>query len=129
MEFQLSFSHRYVYHSFEAGITVEASLQYGEKRESTLAKVDPGSQACLFERGLGEALGVNIESGYRRRFFTLTGGLIAYGHWLSWKHWDFVSHQLSISPNHTQYNAIYLGRKAGCCSSNLAWLITTASFI
>ncbi len=80
MGFQLEFSHRYVYQSSEAGITIEASLQYGEQRESCLAKVDPGSQACLFERGLGEAIGINIERGYQRRFSTLTGGLIAYGH-------------------------------------------------
>lgn len=80
MEFHLGFSHRYVYQLSEAGITVEARLKHGERSESCLAKVDPGSQACLFERGLGEALGINIEGGYRRSFSTLTGGLIAYGH-------------------------------------------------
>lgn len=80
MEYQLSFSHRCAYQSTETGITIEAILRYGQKQESCLAKVDPGSQACLFERGLGEALDINIESGYRRRFSTLTGELIAYGH-------------------------------------------------
>jgi hypothetical protein len=44
------------------------------------AKVDTGSEICLFEREVGEFLGINIADGFPKRLSTLTGGLPAYGH-------------------------------------------------
>lgn len=53
----------------------------GEHSVISQAKIDPGAQVCLFQREIGEKLGIDIESGYQIRLGTLTGGsLIAYGH-------------------------------------------------
>jgi len=42
--------------------------------------VDTGAEVCLFQRVIGEALGLLIENGVRKRLETLTGVLTAYGH-------------------------------------------------
>ncbi|HWQ31903.1 MAG TPA: aspartyl protease family protein [Blastocatellia bacterium] len=47
------------------------------------AKIDTGAQFCLFERDVGEALGIDIESGLRVNLETLTGRMIAWGHEVS----------------------------------------------
>jgi hypothetical protein len=80
MAFQLEFQSRETYRSLTTGITIEAVLQHGTLKAVCLAKVDTGSEVCLFERGVAEALEVDLKSGYRRGFSTLTGELFAYGH-------------------------------------------------
>ncbi len=81
MSFQLTFSKRHRYDSLESGITLEVILQSGDRQQVTRAKVDPGAAACIFSREIGEALGINIESGLKRSFGSLTGGtLVTYGH-------------------------------------------------
>lgn len=80
MAYQLNFSQKQRYDSLETGISLEVALQYGGNKTHCRAKIDTGSQACLFERGIGEFLGIPIESGLRREFSTLTGRLTAFGH-------------------------------------------------
>ncbi|HWQ31609.1 MAG TPA: hypothetical protein VNQ79_01905 [Blastocatellia bacterium] len=81
MPHSLSFNIRYLYKSLETGIHVPATLQHGNKTTLCQAKVDTGSEVCLFQRDLADALGIDVESGFRRELRTLTsGGLIAYGH-------------------------------------------------
>ncbi len=45
-----------------------------------MACIDTGATACLFQREVGESLGLNIETGTLMRFSTLTGPLPAFGH-------------------------------------------------
>ena len=80
MYLRLNFEKRAIYDSRESGITIEAILRHGASEVSCDAKVDTGAQVCLFRRELGDSLGLDIESGYRRNFGTLTGGFVAYGH-------------------------------------------------
>lgn len=80
MPYQLTFDSRYEYSSLEDGITIEAVLSLGERAVVSQAKVDPGAQVCLFQREIGEKLGLEVESGARRKLNTLTGSLVAYGH-------------------------------------------------
>ncbi|MGH9766714.1 MAG: hypothetical protein ACREAB_04700 [Blastocatellia bacterium] len=80
MPFQLEFSHRHKYEFLETGIPLEVILKYGGKEIQSAAKVDPGAQCCLFSREIGELLGIDVASGIRREFATLTGALIAFGH-------------------------------------------------
>jgi hypothetical protein len=83
MPFQLSFDVRQKFDSLSAGITIEAVLTRGPDQVACKAKIDTGAQLCLFERDVGEALGIDIESGLRVRLETLTGLLVAYGHEVS----------------------------------------------
>jgi hypothetical protein len=83
MAYSLSFLSRAEYDQFESGITIKVTLRSGESESTTSAKIDMGAQVCLFQREIGESLGLNIESGHRRRMETLAGSLTAYGHSVS----------------------------------------------
>ncbi|MGH9842553.1 MAG: hypothetical protein ACREEM_27745 [Blastocatellia bacterium] len=81
MPFTITFDIREQYNSVEEGITIETILFLGEHSVISQAKIDPGAQVCLFQREIGEQLGIDIESGHRIKLGSLTGGsLIAYGH-------------------------------------------------
>jgi hypothetical protein len=54
MTFQLNFSQRHKYNSLESGITIETTLHNGDLEITCEAKIDSGSQLCLFEREIGE---------------------------------------------------------------------------
>jgi hypothetical protein len=59
-----------------------------------LAKLDTGADNCIFQRAYGEELGLDIESGDPRTFYTATGNFFeAFGHYVvieSFK-WSFTS--------------------------------------
>ena len=80
MNHSLNFNLRFEYNALEDGITMPVILSYSKVAVRCEAKVDTGAQVCLFERELGELLGLDIECGYRRPFETLTGSFFAYGH-------------------------------------------------
>ena len=80
MAFQVDFEKKGVYKSLETGITVDATLRYGNLETICSAKIDTGAQTCLFERGVADFLEIDVESGYREKFITLAGGLVAYAH-------------------------------------------------
>lgn len=76
----LRFAEVYFYNTLEAGVTIPVKLFSANIEQDVRAKVDTGSTYCIFERSIGEALGLNIESGIRERIGTATGGFWAYGH-------------------------------------------------
>ncbi|MEK7830754.1 MAG: hypothetical protein AAB401_06675 [Acidobacteriota bacterium] len=76
----LAFRKNYSYDLNQPGITVPVYLSLGETRIELHAKVDCGASACIFARGHGELLGLNIESGTPEYFGTATGRFKAYGH-------------------------------------------------
>lgn len=80
MPFQLSFTHRKNYSSLATGIDLETTLRFGDLFINCDAKVDTGAEVCLFQRAIGEALEIPVESGVKKRLETLTGVLTAYGH-------------------------------------------------
>ena len=80
MSHRLEFQKRLKYDSSEIGITIKAILRYGASETVCTAKVDTGSEICLFEREVGEFLGIKVEKGYSQRLLTLNGSLLAYGH-------------------------------------------------
>jgi hypothetical protein len=57
-----------------------AILRYGNRERICPAKVDTGSEVCLFARTLADSLEIDVESGYREKFSTLGGGIFAYAH-------------------------------------------------
>lgn len=55
-------------------------LRYGNRRYDCSAKVDSGSEVCLFEREIADILEIDVESGYREYFGTLTSRIVAFQH-------------------------------------------------
>ena len=78
--YQLSFQKKEQYDSLKSGITIEVILRRADVETICSAKVDTGSDICLFEREIGEYLKIDIESGHKKRLSTLAGGLWAFGH-------------------------------------------------
>jgi hypothetical protein len=87
---QLDFSYRYSFTRTKSGLTIPVSLSRGALIEKTEAKIDTGSEYCLFRREIGEALEIEIESGLPRTFSTLTGSLDAYGHEVTLQSFDLA---------------------------------------
>ncbi|MGH9802765.1 MAG: hypothetical protein ACRD82_20550, partial [Blastocatellia bacterium] len=64
----------------ESGITLPVVLQHNDKTYVTSAKVDSGSEFCLFSREIGEDLGLIVEDGIPLDLDSLGGSLEAFGH-------------------------------------------------
>lgn len=80
MAFQIDFQRKETYKSLETGITIDAVLRYGSLETPCKAKIDTGSQICLFARTLADSLAIDVESGFQENFSTLGGGITAYAH-------------------------------------------------
>lgn len=80
MNHQLNFIVKHIYDSHETGITIEATLRRGNAYAVCDAKIDTGSEFCLFGREFAEELDIEVETGYKQNLSTLTGTLAAYGH-------------------------------------------------
>ncbi len=79
-QYQLSFRSRVRYEDQEPGIPMRVVLHSGDEDFECLARIDTGAAACIFQREVGESLGLDIEAGLPELFSTLTGPLLAYGH-------------------------------------------------
>ncbi len=80
MGFELEFQKKENYSSLETGISVETILRYRDIKINCVAEVDTGAEVCLFQRTFADALEIDVETGYRQKFSTLGGGIIAYAH-------------------------------------------------
>jgi hypothetical protein len=80
MPFQIEYQRKASYESLTSGITIEAILRHGNLETSCEAKIDTGSEVCLFARTYADSLELDVESGYREVFTTLAGNVIAYAH-------------------------------------------------
>ncbi len=76
----IEFSAIYEYDTLKTGITLPVLLKYNSLLVDFEAKLDTGSSHCVFARGYGENLGLEIEDGSLETFGTAVGNFIAYGH-------------------------------------------------
>ncbi len=76
----LSFVNVYHYSGDESGITLPVVLHHEGLSFITSAKVDTGSEVCLFSREVGEDLGLIIEDGMPLELNSLGGTVEAFGH-------------------------------------------------
>jgi predicted aspartyl protease len=70
-------------HSYSAqaeGIGVPVVLKHGLEVVDFLAFIDTGATNCLFQRAHGELLGLEIEIGVPKTFWTATGRVETFGH-------------------------------------------------
>lgn len=77
---KLSFPRSHKYNYEVRGIPVPATLRDGPSTVELSAVLDTGCWACVFERRLGEALGVDIEGGEVKTFVTANGTIETFGH-------------------------------------------------
>jgi hypothetical protein len=80
MNHQLTFSELLSYDPGKPGITVPTVLRLKDQEVSLDAKLDTGASHCIFQRGYGERLGLEIEGGWRISISTATGSFNAFGH-------------------------------------------------
>jgi aspartyl protease len=80
--YQLTFDESHDYSRADArdGIAVPVTLRAGGAAAHLTASVDTGASFCVFERGYGELLGLEVEAGEPQVFSTATGTFKAYGH-------------------------------------------------
>ncbi len=64
-------------------LTLPVALSTGRNLVKFEAGVDTGASFCIFERGYGEALGLDVEAGMLTHVRTVTGSFDAYGHMLT----------------------------------------------
>lgn len=76
----IEFDVSHKYSPYKTGIVVDAFLRHGDQEVRIDARIDTGSTYCIFERGLGEGLGLVIESGIPADIGTVTGSFRVYGH-------------------------------------------------
>jgi len=80
MAYSLEFDYKHEYSDVEEGIPIPVELSYGQESMRVTAKLDSGSDVCLFSREIGEKIGIDVESGDKLRLRSLNGFLDAYGH-------------------------------------------------
>ena len=78
--FELTFDRTHNYGAELDGISVAIVLRSGSSTAWLTAKIDTGASHCLFERGQGEILGLDVEAGERKYFSTVTGRVETFGH-------------------------------------------------
>ncbi len=77
---QLTFSQFAEYDAGQTGISVAASLKLNQEPVKFQAKIDTGSTNCIFERKIGEQLGLKIEEGLPKYIGTATGRFLTFEH-------------------------------------------------
>lgn len=79
---RLEFSQVHRYSSTADGIAMRVALRRADEVADLVAYLDTGAANCLFERKYGEMLRLEIETGDRRTFSTVAGGVVAFGHFV-----------------------------------------------
>lgn len=80
MTYSLSFENVIQYDPGRAGISINVELRLDRIAVPVLAKVDTGSDSCIFSRTYCDRLGLRLEDGELQRFATAAGSFSAYGH-------------------------------------------------
>jgi hypothetical protein len=80
MPYTITFDALHEYGAGALGITVPVTLDAGLLSSTVETKLDSGSTYCVFRRGTGEALGLDIETGVPQWISTPTGSFLTYGH-------------------------------------------------
>jgi hypothetical protein len=80
MRYEMANALLHEYDAGEPGSNVPVRLTAGALSQTALAKLDTGASSCIFRRGIGEALGLEIERGQPQTFSTANGSFLAYGH-------------------------------------------------
>ncbi len=114
MAVTLSFAETHNYPERRDGITIPVAVIANGLIVPTYAKVDSGSEFCIFSHEIGLALGLNIEAGIPMRMESLTGTLDTFGHEVTLQTGNIAIHNFV-------YFAKYLGLPRNLLGRN-GWL-------
>lgn len=106
----LGFEVLYEYDAAEPGITVPIILSVGQSNADLMAKLDTGASCCVFEREVGEYLGLDIEKGISERIWTPMGSFAAYGHSVTLSAFGFQFDVIVYFSSMPKLNRNVLGR-------------------
>ena len=110
MPHTLNFNVLYTYDLSASGIQLPITLNVGDKSVRFLAKLDTGATFCVFERELGEDLGLDTESGSPQKIGTAVGSFLTYGHHLSLAVFDYRFDVVVYFAATQDFNRNVLGR-------------------
>lgn len=110
MAHQLAFEKLLFYDSSISGIRIPIFLQIGERIANVDAKLDTGSSHCIFQRFVGDKLGLDIERGYRIEVRTANSSFVAYGHNVTLTALDFTFDSLVYFAEDDDFVRDVLGR-------------------
>lgn len=113
MPHELSFGEAHDYITFDPrdGIAVPITLSTGRDAVYLTGSVDTGASFCIFERGYGELLGLEIEAGQPAVIGTATGTFMAYGHALTLLTLSFSFDVMVYFAGHEGFGRNVLGRR------------------
>jgi hypothetical protein len=80
MAYQLEFETLVEYDAGIPGVSLDVELCLVDASVQVLAKVDTGSDRCIFSRESDEKLGIDIETGEFQSFNTAAGSFKTFGH-------------------------------------------------
>lgn len=76
----LTFEKLLNYDPGKPGISLPVELRIGSEVVVVDAKIDTGASVCIFERSVGERLGLEIEAGRPANIITVTGIFRVFAH-------------------------------------------------
>lgn len=91
---KIEYQAQYRYDHSDVGIEIPIVLMFGDSEVRLLAKVDTGSQFCIFQRDYAERLGIVVENGIRTSILTAGGTRFdVFGHdvTMSCLEWEFAT--------------------------------------
>ncbi len=110
---QLTFTNKYVYPDRDTGITIPVILRSGNVSCNASAKVDTGSEVCLFGRETAEELGLSVENGMPLTLMSLGGPINSFGHEVIIQTCGVAIIGMVYFAKHPAYSATYWGDKVG----------------
>lgn len=110
MSYNLSFEKLINYDTSKSGITLNVELRLGVDSTQIEAKIDTGSTYCIFERAIGEKLGLEIEAGMKERIATAVSSFWAFGHQVTLVTEDFEFDSMVFFAQEEGFRRNVLGR-------------------
>jgi hypothetical protein len=108
----VEFQARHNYSNEPLGITIPIELSYRGNDVRLAAKIDTGAEFCLFQRGYGEMLGIDVEAGERKELRTANGGsFTVFGHEVSLRVLGFDFSLVAYFPMEPAISRSVLGRQ------------------
>jgi hypothetical protein len=110
MSYQLNFVLVQLYSPEKIGITIPVRFHSGSRAIDVDAKLDTGATYCIFERLIGEDLGLEIEKGKLQPIGAATGSFLTFGHFITFSVEDFHFESMVYFAKDYAFNRNVLGR-------------------
>ena len=110
MPYQLNFDLVQLYNPEKIGITIPVRFHSGSRAIDVDARLDPGATFCIFERLIGEDLGLEIEKGKQHPIGAVTGTFLTFDHFVPFSVEDFYFEGIVYFAKDYTFNRNVLGR-------------------